>query len=726
MRSFRCVLVSCFFVSCGGTSAPSIAPTSATDHPPVLMSDVREWNRVAGLGAVTETVSGVAVADPYRALEIDTPETQQWIRSQNARSEAALSSLGLDVRAQRLKQLLAIGAIASPVVGGDTIFYTKREGEREQPLLYAKNGSAEPVALIDPLTFGERASLDWFYPSPKGTYLAFGISENGDEKSVLRVMRISDKTVLSEAIGHTKWSNVSWLFDETGFYFSRYPKEGEPNFDPAAIDGYFPRLFFHKLGTDPATDPLVYGSEQGTDFPGAEVSEDDRWVTISVSKGWSENQLYLFDRGRKPRARAVVPTDGSPLVHLTHDDMHSLTMAKVVKGTLYLLTNEGAPKYRVMKTRADRPSIGMDWTTVVAEREESVESWTVAKDRILLHYVRDVRSEVRVFGLDGREIGEVALPGRGSVDSLTSGPTGVFAFQYNSYLQPPSLLSVQPGSLVAEIADAVVSPVDLSGYALDQEKVASKDGTLINVYILHKVGVERNSEAPVLLTGYGGFNVSLLPAFSRTALYWLEKGGVYAVANLRGGAEYGEAWHQAGNLLNKTNVFDDFESVIRWFSSSGWSRPGRIAITGGSNGGLLVGALVTRAPDTFRAAVGYVGLYDMARYEQFPPAELWASEYGSAANAEQLRYLLSYSPYHQVQDGTAYPSVWIETADHDSRVHWGHSTKFAARLQQATSSLNPVYFYMVKDVGHGAGTRLSDSAMKYARLFAFVEHELGM
>lgn len=690
-----------------------------------------QLNEAARRGAVTETVSGVTVEDPYRSLEADTPETRAWIDRQTERTEAALRGWHRPETSQRLEQLLSIGSLTGVSVGGDRVFYLKRDGGREQPALFViEGGQPRATPVIDPLTYGERAALDWYFPSPRGRYVAFGISQNGDERSTLRVLEVSTGRVLSDEIPHTKWSRVSWLHSERGFYYTRYPVEGEARWEPEAQDTYWPEVFFHQLGTPAAGDrpsATYSGTHERTDFPAGYVSDDDRWLVVNLFRGWSASDVYLVDRRAAERAAHARPPAPAPTqALLTGRD--NLTTGVMHRGKLYMMTNVDAPRYRIAVV--DDPHAASDtarWRDVVAQGPASIEDFAIAGDRIYVHYVEDVRSRLRVFDLAGHEAGEIELPTRGSIDSLSVSEDGhTAAFSFGSFFYPPSLFVWNATTRALARADQVATDVDVSAYELEQAQVPSADGTPINVYLVHRRGMERNGHNRVLLSGYGGFNVSLLPTFTRHVLYWLEQGGVYAVANLRGGNEFGEDWHRAGNLLNKIHVFEDMEAVIRWLSSSGISAPDRIGITGGSNGGLLMGAMITRCPDAFRATATYVGLYDMMRFHRFPPAELWVTEYGNAdENAEQARYLYSYSPYHRVVAGRAYPSVLVETADHDSRVYWGHSTKFAARLQEATSSERPILFYMERQVGHGAGTRLSDLVDRYVRMYSFFEHELA-
>lgn len=699
------------------------------------MSVIQDLNARARAGAVTETLHGVEIADPYRALESESAITTEWIEGQTARTRDALASWARPGMRDRIERVLSIGTIGGGAVAGDWVLYSRRDPDREQPALFAqrlgRDGAPEGDArvLVDPLQYGERAALDWYFPSPRGRYVAFGISANGDERSTLRIVETATGTVLPDTIEHAKWSEVSWLHSEDAFYFRRYPREGEPDFDPAAQDGYHIRLFFHRLGTDPTTDPLVFAPPSPTDFPSASVSDDDRWVVINTFRGWSQSDVLLFDRGRAARGRLVAPDDAHPLVPVV-TGLDALTSGRMHRGRLYLNTNIDAPRYRIAAVDPARAADRAAWTDVIPQGPSAIEGWTIAGDRLAVHVIDDVRSRVLVHRLaDGRADGEIELPGRGDVQSFDGDPeSGRLVIGFSGFAHAPAIhLWTARGRALAPIAQVDV-PVDLSQLEVTQERVPSRDGTPINVYLVHRRGMARDGTNPVLLNAYGGFNISLLPGFQRHPLYWvLERGGVFAVANLRGGGELGEEWHRAGNLANKEHVFEDMEAVTRWLSSSGVSRPERIAITGGSNGGLLMGAMITRAPDTFAAAASYVGLYDMIRYHRFPPAELWISEYGSSEDPEQFQWLMRYSPYHRVREGVRYPAVLIETADHDTRVHWGHSTKLAARLQESTGEPDPrIWFYREALVGHGAGTRLSDLVSRYERMYTFVEHALGV
>ncbi len=714
-------------LGCGSPAAPDDQPTGSGDEHPPELSEVQALNARAR-GETTYTLHGVEIADPFRALEEESELTTEWMNAQTERTASRLEAWTDPSAAERLDALLSIGVIGGPSVAGRRLFYTKRDGDRQQPALYVRESDTlSDAPLIDPLTYGERAALDWYYPSPSGRYIAFGISTGGDERSTLRILDVERGEVLDDTIEHAKWSAVAWLHAEDGFYYRRYPREGEDAYSAEEPDTYDMRLFFHPLGGDPAEDPLVFTPGERTDFPSASVSDDDRYVVINVFRGWSQSDVRLLDRGASRRGRVIAPDDDHPLVDVVVGEDH-LYSGEVHRGRLYLTHNDGAPRYRVDAVLPSRAGDRDAWRTVIAEGEGAIAGVVFVRDRIVVHRIEDIASRLRVFYLDGRESSEITLPGRGELFGLDGDPaTGRLAFGFSSFVHPPSLFTWSTRTLEAVEVDRVSADFDFDSIELSQASVPSADGTEINVYYVHPRGMERDGSNRVLLYGYGGFNVSLLPGFQRNALYWVERGGVYAVANLRGGGEHGEAWHRAGNLGNKERVFEDFEAAMGWLGGeSGISAPERIAINGGSNGGLLMGAMITRAPERFGAVVSGVGLYDMIRYHEFPPAELWISEYGSSADPEQFRWLYGYSPYHRVRDGQRMPATLITTADHDTRVFWGHSTKFTARLQEATGAPDPdVYFYLVRQVGHGAGTRRSDTVDRYVRMYSFIEHFIG-
>ncbi|MDW8362196.1 MAG: prolyl oligopeptidase family serine peptidase [Myxococcales bacterium] len=693
-----------------------------------MQTSLARLDALARHGAVIETRHGVTIEDPYRGLESDSPQTRAWIEAQVELTERVLSRWSRPETAQRLRALLSTGSLGHVAVGGGRVFYTKRAAGREQAALFV---AGRPEPIVDPEArdgdgrprWSERAAIDWFYPSPRGRYVAFGISANGDERSTLYVLEVETGRLLDDRIERTKWASVEWEPDERGFYYTRYPAPGEPDFDADAPESYWPRVFHHRLGTDPASDPVVHGGRQRTDFPSMQLSEDGRWLVLTTFRGWSASDVHLFDRGAAGAARRLLAPDASRPLRAVVEGLENLTSGLVHRGLLYLHTNIDAPRYRIATVAPAAASDRARWRDLVPESDGPIEDWVIARDRLVVHTIEDVRSRLRVYTLDGRPLADVPLPAAGSVGSLAGEPdSSVVAFTFQSYLVPPTLYAYEVRTGRLELLDRIDPAMDLSPFVEERASVRSADGTEIPVTVVRRRDARPDGTHRVLATGYGGFNVSLLPAFSRQALYWLERSGIYVVANLRGGGERGESWHRAGNLENKERVFEDFEAVLRWLGGpGGWSQPARIAITGASNGGLLVGAMITRCPDAFGAAIGYVGLYDMLRYDRFPPAELWVTEYGDPDDPRAFAWLRRYSPYHNVPERARLPAVLLETGDHDTRVHGSHTAKFTARLQAAAAGRVPILYYVERRVGHGAGTRLEDLVRRHERAFTFLE-----
>ena len=644
------IVASVLASACGGaatppTEPPVTAPEGTVEAPPP--HPMASLNLAARAGAVTETVHGREVPDPYRALEADTPETWAWIDAQTAYTEAYLEEHADPRRAARLAELMSIGYYGDLEQAGNRLFFLKRDGDAEQAILYVTDeGADSPRVLVDPNPLGETVAIDWFYASPEGSFLAYGLSSQGSERSTLHLLNVTTGEPLEETIAHTKWTDLAWLHDETGFYYTRYPREGEADYDPESEDTYHRNLFFHELGTNPADDPLVYAPTDRTYFVSSNVSPDDRYVVLIVSRGWSESDVYLIDRNQPEAAPITIVEGGDFLVY-----------GEVFSNRLYLYSNEDHPRGRLLSVAVESAADTSAWEELISESEGTIEDIHMSSTGPVVSYVENVSSRLRLFDFAGEPLGEIDLPVQGSVRNVaTQAGSDQVVFSFDSFFYPPTLHAYSPDQGLT-VVDRVAADIDPSGYALDQVEVTSADGTPINVFLVHRRDLEHDGDQPVLLNGYGGFNASMMPGFTRNTLYWLEQGGVYALANIRGGGEFGEEWHRDGMRENKRNVFDDFEAVIRWLSSSGLSRPERIAIIGASNGGLLMGAMVTRCPDAFRAAVSSVGLYDMVRFTEFPPAEIWISEYGDPQNADEFAYLIDYSPYHNVVGGEAYPAV---------------------------------------------------------------------
>lgn len=654
-------------------------------------------------GAEVETIHGYRIADPFRHFETEEG-ADPWIAEQHERTEAYLRGSGVDRAAieKRLDELSRIGSLGRLRLAGDRIFYVKRQGDEEQPSLYVFYKGKERK-LVDPgaLDPEGKTALDWFHPSPSGKRVVYGLSKDGTELSVLHVLDVEKGRTIGETIPNTRAASVAWLPDESGFFYTRYP-EG---------DRYNRWVYFHRIGDDPAQDRLVFGEGdlEKTDWPYVKRAEDDKTLIILVSRGWSASDVWILEPGAEKPRRLL---NGAELGAL-------FEMPVLRDGKFLVLTNYQAPRYRVVEVDPARPE-PENWRTVVPEGEWPIQAMRVVGDELALVRLEKAVSTLAIHDLKKGGAREIPMPGIGAIFALEGQMKGDrFLVGYTSFTEPARVMEIRRGKSEVRTLMAIEAP-GARDIVVEQIDYPSYDGTWVPMFLLYRKGVERDGKNPTLLTGYGGFNVSLTPSFSTTALYWLERGGVYAIANLRGGSEFGEAWHEAGKLGNKHQVFRDFEYAMRHLIREGWTRPDRLAITGGSNGGLLMGAMMTQAPELFRVAVGRVGLYDMIRFQRFLIAELWVDEYGSSENPDQVGYLYGYSPYHQVLPGVRYPAFFGVTAKSDTRVHWNHTVKFVAALQAAQAGDAPILLYVEDRAGHGQGKGRTDRVRETAMWMQFI------
>ncbi len=668
---------------------------------------------------VVETLHGHEVRDDYRWLEDDaSAEVSEWIAAQNAHTRQSLDEVpGRAALEARLRQFIAIGTLGTPAVRGARHFYTRREGEQNQPALYVRDGVDGPErVLLDPNTAHEQATiaLDWWYPSDDGKRLAYGYSEHGDEKSTLFVLDVDSGKRLSKQIPHTRYTSLAWEPDGSGFYYTRYPAPGDV---PGGEENYHQHVFHHRLGDDWQSDPKLFGAgREMTEQPSIVLSPDGRWLIVTVFIGWAQSSVYLLDL-HQPDSQFTPIIEG----------VEAIFYGEILHDHLYMLTNQDAPHYKVMDvdlTQLQREN----WRELIAEREEStIVGFSIVGERLILDELRDVTSRVSVYRLDGTREGEIALPPLGSVTALGGEWNGEAVYVgYESYTNPPTVYRYQLDGGELKVWAKVDAPIDTSRFEVKQVWYKSQDGTLIPMFIVAAHSLVLNGDHPTVLSGYGGFNVSRTPTFTRTILAWLERGGVYAAANLRGGGEFGEDWHRAGMLEKKQNVFDDFIAAAEYLIDEGYTNPNRLAIEGRSNGGLLVGAAVTQRPELFRAVACGVPLLDMLRYHLFRIARLWIPEYGSAEDPEQFAYLHAYSPYHQVRSGTRYPAVLLYAAVSDSRVDPLHARKMAAALQAASASPYPILLRMEAEAGHGIGKPLYKQVAEYADTWTFICSQLDV
>jgi prolyl oligopeptidase len=588
-------------------------------------------------------------------------------------------------------------------------------GRQNQPVLYWRHGldSTDRVA-VDPNGLNEAGTtaLDWYYPSEDGRLLAYGLSENGSEESVLHLLDLESGRQLPDRIPRMRAAALAWLPDGSAFYYSRHPAQDEV---PPGEEHYHRAIYYHRLGANPADDPLVYRPAQKEYWPGVSLSPDGRWLLIQVARTFDQTDLYVRDLA-----------SGGPLVPVA-ENLPASFEGEIAHGRLFIRTNLDAPTYRLYAVDPEHPQ-RQAWREIVAPRAEAVlESATVAGHRLALTYLERASSRLRVTDLEGRTVQEVPLPALGSLFGVDAEWDGQELFYgFSSYTVPPSVYRIDLTTGSSALWRRVEADIDPAQFEVRQVSYDSRDGTTVSMFLVHRAGLPLNGDNPAYLTGYGGFNISMTPSFSRSLLLWLEHGGVVAIPNIRGGGEYGEGWHQAGILASKQNSFDDFIGAAEWLIAQGYTRPGRLAAAGGSNGGLLVGAVLTQRPDLFRAVLVQVPLLDMLRYHRFLIARLWIPEYGSADDPVQFRWLRDYSPYHHVRDGVAYPAVLLATAESDTRVDPMHARKMAARLQAATSTDRPILLRLESRAGHGAGKPLSKVLDELSDSWTFVFSELGV
>ena len=677
----------------------------------------------AKIEVVEDTLHGHKVDDPYRWLENSKgADTQEYVQEELAYTRSILDPLPGRVQThQRLTQLLSIGTIGTPQLGGKYYLYTRREGTQNQPVLFVREGiHGKDRVLVDvnQLAADGTIALDWWFPSEDGKYVAYGTSASGSEESTLHIVDPATGKLLPDTIDRTRFASVAWKKDNSGFYYSRHPRKGDV---PAGEEVYHVKIFYHTMGTDSAKDPLIFGEgRKAQDIPGVQLADDDdRWLLITVFQGWAKSEMYLQDL-----------KSGTPPVEIT-SGKEFLYSGEIYQNKLYITTNEDAPRSRVLVVDAGNPK-RENWKEIIPQSDAVLQNTSIVGGKLGAQYEKNASSLLKLFQLDGKFIDDIPLPAIGSV-SGTGGKWNrqeIF-FGFQSFTIPPSIYHFDLSSRKTDLWDKVNAPgIDPSAYEVNQLWYTSKDGTKVPMFVFHKKGLELNGHNPTLLTGYGGFNISLTPSFVGGRYIWLEHGGIFAVANLRGGAEFGEDWHQAGMLEKKQNVFDDFISAAEYLISQKYTDKDHLAIQGGSNGGLLVGAAFTQRPDLYRAVVCQVPLLDMLRYQNFQIAKLWIPEYGSAEDSKQFDWLYAYSPYHHVKQGTQYPAILFMTADTDTRVDPMHAKKMAALMQaeaaNGQSRERPILLRIETKAGHGAGKPITKQIEEGTDIYSFLFWQLGV
>ena len=678
---------------------------------------------------VTETVHGMAITDPYRWLEGDakgavTAEVAAWTDAQNAYTRSLLDNLpGRKEVEKRLRELMEVGSITAPRMRGNRYFYGKREGSENQSRIFVREGfDGKPRLVLDPNTLDAKGlvTIAWNEPDPTGKLLAFGLYRAGDENATLYILDVDSGRWLADEIPG-KVAGVDWLPDSSGFFYRRLEETKDP---------YSGQIKFHRLGTHQRQDTLLfrqYRKEENAKLattygPYFSASRDGRWGILTYATGTATNDLWAVDLDRWARTGEFVKIDvivGS----------ESSSRGPVLGDTLYLHTTDGAKNGKVVAVDLNAPGRA-GWKVLVPERKDAtIRGVTVARGLLAVALLKNAYTRIELLTLDGKALGELPLPGIGTASLSTEDARTEGFLTYASFNEPPAVYRVDLATKKSTLWERPSVPVDPSIAEVKQVFYPSKDGTQVSMFLVHKKGLKTDGSNPTILYGYGGFKVSETPTFGATLFQWIEAGGVYAVANLRGGGEYGDAWHEAGMLEKKQNVFDDFVAAGEWLVKHKITSPARLAIQGGSNGGLLTGAALVQRPDLFAAVLCQVPLLDMLRYQSFLMARYWVPEYGTAENAEQFKFLSAYSPYQQVKKGTKYPAVFFTAGENDARVHPLHARKMTALVQASTTSDpkdRPVLLWVDRDAGHGQGKPLDLRVRDAADQRVFLMWQLGM
>ncbi|HTK32350.1 MAG TPA: prolyl oligopeptidase family serine peptidase [Candidatus Saccharimonadaceae bacterium] len=663
---------------------------------------------------VADTLHGTVLVDPYRWLEDgDSQPVHDWTTAQNAFTRSVLDvEPGRDALRERLRALYAVTTTSEPVVRGKRLFYSRHTGTENQPVVMVRDEAGAGRVALDPnaLSADGTVALDWMYVSPDGARFAYGTSSGGSEQSTLRVRDVDGKDRAADVIPHTAHASVAWDPDGQGFLYTRHPAKGEV---PPGEEVFHEQVFHHKLGDDPAKDPLVWGGEGRPmqETRTVSLSSDKRWVFLQLSTDWAKNDLL---------ARPAAGGEFQPLAV----GLDGIVNGDSWNGTLYLLTNVGASRYHIVKADPARPG-PTGWAEVVPEQKGVIEDFQIVGGHLALRLSENATSRIALFSLDGKFERDVPLPALGSVAAVAADPaSSTLYLTFASFAYPGTLYRFDLSGKAIAAVEHAESPVRPADYLVRQEWVTSKDGTKVPVFLVHRRALKMDGQRPTLLTGYGGFNVSETPAYRADMFPWLDAGGVYASVCLRGGGEFGREWHEAGRLEHKQNVFDDFHATAEWLIHSGITRSDKLAARGGSNGGLLMGAVETQRPDLYGAIVCQAPLLDMIRYQNFLIARYWVPEYGSSENADQFKYLLAYSPYQNVHDGTRYPATLITTAEEDSRVDPLHARKMAARLQAASGGDAPILIRIESKAGHGQGKPISKRIDESVDILSFLFGQL--
>jgi len=663
-----------------------------------------------------DTLFGTAVPDPYRWLEDDmSEETAEWVKEQNMVTFGYLE--GIPYRAEiqeRLTNMWNYEKFSLPHREGEYIYFSRNDGLQNQYVVYRQKGEGEPELFLDPNKFSAdgTTSLGETGFSRDGSRMAYSISEGGsDWRKIITIDAVS-REIIGDTLRDIKFSGISWKGNE-GFYYSSYDRPSGSELS-AMTDHH--KLYYHRAGTPQSEDVIVFGADLKRRYGGGYVTDDGRYLVISASVSTTGNELYIMDLSVKNPVLKVVVGN--------FDNNHYVVDNDGTK--LFIFTDMNAPNGKVVSVDAGNPSAD-NWKDFIPETE-NVLSVSTGSGYFFANYLKDAISYVKQIDRNGNTVREVTLPGLGSANGFSGKKDdNLLYYVFANYTTPASIFSFDPSTGDTKVYKQPVVAFNSGDYVSEQVFYNSKDGTRIPMIITHRKGIELDGKNPALLYGYGGFGISETPEFSIAAAVWLDLGGIYAVPNIRGGGEYGETWHIAGTKMNKQNVFDDFIAAAEYLIANKYTSPDYLAVRGGSNGGLLVGAVMTQRPELFRVALPAVGVLDMLRYHKFTAGAGWAYDYGTADDSpEMFRYLLGYSPVHNVREGNAYPATLVTTGDHDDRVVPAHSFKFAAHLQAKQTGPNPVLIRIETLAGHGAGTPVSKTIEQYADIYSFTLWNMGI
>lgn len=669
-----------------------------------------------------DTYHGTKIADPYRWLEDDTSaETAAWVESQNKVTFSYLEKI--PYRAQITKRLNALynyAKYSSPSRKAENYFFSKNDGLQNQSVLYIQKGlTGTPEVLIDPNTWSEDGTfrLMGYAASKDGKLLTYGVSRSGSDWQEYRVLDLATRKLLNDRIEWVKVSGIAWRGN--GFYYSRYPAPAKGKELSSINEDHM--VYYHRIGTPQSADELVFRDEKNPQrFHTLSTTEDERFAVLDVS-----------DRGTGKQGNAVFVQDLSkpgskftPLIPAIGDDTYNVLES--VRGELLVFTDNNAPNGRVVRIDPASPAPG-NWKIILPEKPDTIDSIAVAGGKVIATYMKDVASKAYVHNLEGALENEIELPGLGTASGFGGNmdDTSLF-YTFSSFNYPTSIFRYEVAARKSSLFRAPVIPgLDVNQYDTKQVFVTSKDGAKVPMFLVHRKGLVLDGNNPTLMYGYGGFNIATTPGFNSLRIALLEQGFVYASVNMRGGSEYGEAWHDAGTKLKKQNVFDDFIAAAEWLVANKYTNPSKLAAQGGSNGGLLVGAVINQRPDLFRVAIPQVGVMDMLRFHKFTIGWNWIADYGSSDNAEEFKALRAYSPLHNIKAGGKYPATLVTTADHDDRVVPAHSFKYAATLQKGASPDNPVLIRIDTKSGHGA-SNVTKQIEATADIYAFIMYNLGV